>query len=190
MLDALGIQESPALSQIRSWLQDFAARHDNVALTTPALDTVISLMSLLAGCHPSTAEVAGLRGPDVFARLQPLEKLFIDDAPWLKSRLDLSVSHIHDRLATFAVALHIVGLSAAVDEIVNPTASIVRNPAPPELARWEHVMTSAAFRRGILQLLSHEARLDHGGSKRPGPYLNDHPKKISRCYCCARLFTV
>ena len=87
MLDALGIQESPALSQIRSWLQDFAARHDNVALTTPALDTVISLMSLLAGCHPSTAEVAGLRGPDVFARL---EKLFIDDVPWLKSRLDLS----------------------------------------------------------------------------------------------------
>ena len=184
LFDALGVRKMPMAEDIFGWLAELSAQMSrngqdvgpkSDALSKEQLRIYINLLTLLADCDVALSVLARCYGPDKKNILRPLSQLFIDDAPWLTARLSPGSIHIvHEELLPLASKLNILSLAGAVEELLDENRPLCQvDVVPPELTRWEHMLRSLAFRRGVLQLLFHEAKVEaRGFESRRQPFTN------------------
>jgi hypothetical protein len=151
----LGVKQRPALADLTAMLVQV---NGNSAQGRPLdADGVELVINVLKSIPDDTSPVllGDVLAPDAHGRLAPINRLVLNDASWLQSRIDSTKLAIaHPRLAKIpVVSAGIELLSKAVREVLMPGFTPVAAPPNPKVDRWSNTLSSAWFREGLRRIL-------------------------------------
>ncbi|EGD75783.1 hypothetical protein PTSG_07901 [Salpingoeca rosetta] len=168
LLDAMGVRKAPSLEDLVRWLAQYAQRAQGEPLDDKTTQYVTHIFGLLEK-HEAIIKAHNVTSQEYFFaltaqnKLMPAKFVVVDDAPWLRNRIDTSsIFSVHPRIATIAKRIGILGLSQAVEERLhaNYAPEAVRDRSANIVSQcqtWQTTLRSREFRIAVLRIVAHES---------------------------------
>ena len=167
LLNVMGVRQSPSLEDLIRWIAKYAERAQGQPLPEENLTAVVKIFGLLEP-HAAVIKTHRVLDNDYFFvlasddKLMPAKHVVVDDAPWLRRRIDMSaVFTVHPRIAQVARVIGLRTLDQAVQERLHasfdPRAVLeTKQETLQHLQEWQRTLRTRKFRLAVLRIAAHE----------------------------------